>query len=666
MGFPGSSSLRNQRGQSAIFVALMFNVLFVFFAMAINVAMVVHDKINLQNSVDMGVYYAAEKQAELLNVIAHQNYMIRQSWKLLSWRYRVLGTMGLDTHPVSNNEISDVSYGPAATPSLCMNDGTTWEEVAELSSGDPDSIQNLCREQKTAIPPLPKVKVIAGFLGINHGIAALAEQLRTQYAKDCDNNGAFNWWFSASILHAFRIDQHNRKRVMYGVAQGLSRHQNDFVDLDGNSVLEGVRQTILKNLTFANREKGVDIQLFNSLGGVPYQSWLSEVQIAPTIVYTDIEDREGCYGYPQTVQNLPARQSAREAVMGGLSGGDLIPWFNPSSDGILPGDFQYSMGVEKNPWVMAYVGVKVQTNPRQVFFPVAGNLPTVARAFAKPFGGRIGPWYKDKWDRGSQESSGQVVDALLPPRVSVTNLNGSEDTRRLPNYSRYPGDTLGMTSKMSQNSLAGLNTLKARYDYYRNIKADFSVGGVNDILAWDSVSNKSPQIREFELAAIAPDLFDITYYSIEPNFSENYLARLKANKVRLGIPADAPVRSDLGSNSNIIPAFSIQNQMALVANRQRSEPYYFVRDKAHLLTSWVPGPGTYNYDASAAVPFFGNCKVTDDGFKVKNPGSCVAGGGRTGYSVKLVSRDYLLSNQIRAGGPSASPNGILNPPPEDW
>ena len=73
----------NERGQAAIFIALMFNVLFVFFAMAINVALVVHDKINLQNSADLAAYYAASKEAELFNVMAHENYAIRQSWKVL-------------------------------------------------------------------------------------------------------------------------------------------------------------------------------------------------------------------------------------------------------------------------------------------------------------------------------------------------------------------------------------------------------------------------------------------------------------------------------------------------------------------------------------------------------------------------------------------------------
>ena len=64
----------------------------------------VHDKINLQNSVDIAAYYGAMKQAEMLNAIAHINYQIRQSWKLLTWRYRVLGSMGLThiPHPSAN------------------------------------------------------------------------------------------------------------------------------------------------------------------------------------------------------------------------------------------------------------------------------------------------------------------------------------------------------------------------------------------------------------------------------------------------------------------------------------------------------------------------------------------------------------------------------------
>src|SRR4051794_6394598 len=119
-----SLKIANERGQSAILVAMMFNVLFVFFAMGINVALVVHDKINFQNSTDLAAYYAASKQAEILNAIAHENYMIRQSWKLLAWRYRVMGTIGMIdnafVHPSHSGNVSDTLYQPAQQPSTCM------------------------------------------------------------------------------------------------------------------------------------------------------------------------------------------------------------------------------------------------------------------------------------------------------------------------------------------------------------------------------------------------------------------------------------------------------------------------------------------------------------------------------------------------------------------
>jgi hypothetical protein len=58
---------------------------------------------------------------------------------------------------------------------------------------------------------------------------------------------------------------------------------------------------------------------------------------------------------------------------------------------------------------------------------------------------------------------------------------------------------------------------------------------------------------------------------------------------------------------------------------------------------------------------FGKCQVPDDNLKFKNPGSCVAGGGRTGYSIKLINRDALFSNQHKIGG-SAGAGAIENPP----
>ena len=653
----------NDHGQAAIFVALIFNILFVFFAMSINVALVVHDKINLQNSVDLAVYYAAAKQAEMLNVIAHQNYQIRQSYKLLAWRYHVLGTMGLyqqEPNPVWTGNISDTEYSQGRRPSLCITYKPTWQEVP-LG-------ENLCNRPNLRIPPLPEVQVIAGFLGINHGIAALSRQLRLQFDIQCHRLGAYNWWFAMSILHAYRLDQRNRKQVIYGLAKNLSGGQNgDFTDLDGSSVLAGARQTFVKNLTFANRQSfetgGGEFVMMNSLEGIDPQEWLPEVAITPTLIYTDVNNEPGCNADSQPISNLPQRPGAigvlNQPFPQGLQATSLYAWKDVNV--LADSDFQFSIGVEKNPWYMPYMGVRVKTTPRQIFFPFGSGLEMTARSFAKPFGGRIGPWYQSRWDKGAKTSTGDLVDGLMAPRVSATN--SADDPRRLPNYSRFPGDTLGMASNLSINSLQGLATLGISFDSYKNIKEDITTGSPNDILAWDGGTGTGPEVRNFEIAAIAPDLFDITYYSIEPNFTKNYFERLRANRTALGISFDTPVRSDLGHHGTTIPDFSIQQQMDLARSRgiQKAEAYFFARDKRHLLTAWLPGDGPYNYEVQSAMNNFGKCAVPDDGLKFPNPGSCVAGGGRTGYSVKLVNRDALLSSQHRIGG-GAAPAEILNPP----
>jgi len=654
-----------QRGQAAIFVALLFNVLFVFFAMSINVALVVHDKINLQNSADMAAYYAAAKQAELLNVIAHENYAIRQSYKLLAWRYRVLGTMGLYqagvVHPVWSGAMGDSPFQPAVTPSLCVTYKPTWTEVPEG--------ENLCNRENLQIPPLPEVQVIAGFIGINAGIAALSRQLRQQFDIQCQKHGAYNWWFAMSILHAFRIDQRNRNLVMLAIAQNMQK--DDPLDLDGNSILAGARQTFLKNLTFANRESfdkgGGNFEMFNSMRGLQKEQWLPRIETIPTLIYTDVDNQPGCNAFPTTLNNLPQRPGAQQILNapfpGGLEAGPLIPW----KDGnFLQGsDWQFTAGVEKNPWYMPYIGIKVETNPRQVFFPIGKGVRMVARAFAKPFGGRIGPWYQAKWEKGAPNSDGDLVDLLMAPRVAAGGLlNSPQDPRRLPNYSRYPGDAIGMSANLSLNALNGLGGINISFDYYKNIKEDMGANSPNDVMAWDGAGS-APDIRNFEIAAIAPDLFDVTYYSIEPNFSRNYFPRLQAQANALGIPFGVPVRPDLGHNGTTIPVYSVQEQIQLGNARQKGEAYYFIRNKAHLLTAWLPGQGAFNYDLTESLANFGKCALADDGLKFTNPGSCVAGGGRTGYSVKLVSRDALKSTQHKIGG-TAAPNSILNPPPAGW
>lgn len=667
-------SVRNQRGQMAIFIALIFQVLFVLFAMAINIALVVHDKINLQNAVDLAAYYAAQRQAEILNVMAHQNYAIRQSWKLLTWRYRVLGTAGLQD-PRAPFVIDNRADTPFSIPSpiVCVTHSTKWTVNAS---------ENLCKKELTRIPALPRVSVVAGFLGFNAVFAALADRLRAQMADNCSNFGAYNWWYTMGILQAFREDQRNRKQVIFGLANNLARGENgDFIDLDGTSVREGSFKTFQKNLTFANQQSQVSFRMLNSLQGVQPKQWLSEIQVGPVLYYMDPEPGEGCKGNAKLVDTLPdipnSRTLIQSAPPNGLGANELTKWTAASVGFLRDSDYQFAVGVEKNPWMMAYVGIQAETAPRQIFFPFGGAVRLTARAFAKPFGGRMGPWDGSRWPRSAQESTGERTDNLLPPRFRNGGLMDDEtDQRRFPNYSRYPGDQLGLKSQLAMNAMQGFFTGtpldRIEYDNYKYIWYDIQPGAINDVLAYDSTNPALP-IRRFEIAAVSPDLFDISYYSIEPQFGLVYQPRLEANKAKLGIPSKTVIRGDLGQSPTTRQIeFSVQDQIqvaegAAPAPLHRPEAYYFVRDRSHLLTSWSSGETVFDF-TTFPNERFGKCTVNDVDFRkeFKVPGGCASRGGRTGYSVKFISRNYLLSAQHRNGGEREAPGAILNPPPSGW
>ena len=173
----------------------------------------------------------------------------------------------------------------------------------------------------------------------------------------------------------------------------------------------------------------------------------------------------------------------------------------------------FMLGFEKNPWFVVYSKVEAKTAPVKPFSPLSRPVNLYAESFSKPFGGTIGPWIYDSWPVGLSKSSGsfsKATDKLLPPTAGDTQSSGGTNqisTSRLsPNYSLYPGDNLGLNSR--ENLLAflserGANGLRLKYKRQNYTSDAFSPVG------------------KTELSAISPNVFDATYYSIEPDF-ENY------------------------------------------------------------------------------------------------------------------------------------------------
>lgn len=656
--------LRSQRGQMALFIALIFQVLFVFFAMIINVGLIVHDKINLQNSVDLAAYYAAQRQAEMLNAIGHYNYQIRQAWKLLTFRYRVLGDLGFQRHPIQQPgmnfpDLPDPTERPAY---VCINH-SFW-----------GFNQNLCYGTQVNIPPIPRLTIINPFLPTNFISQGLIDQFRDQATLDCNRTADLNFNILIKWLLAYRAQIAQSKMAVRKYADILSRDPNNFVDIRGESVVEGVQKTLKENLTRTNLAGIVEdnFRMFNSLGQTgDRKAWLNEVLIVPRFLYAYTRESGGCKGTA-----VPVDGQGVSTPPNGYPGSGNPPAaveFARKESSVDDYLYHSSFGFEKNPWVMAYVGVYAETEPRKPFLPFGKPIKLTARAYAKPFGGRVGPWFFKQWPRGSKKSAGNQalqIDPVMPTSFDPADGEFSDGDNIFPNYARFPGDQLGLRSRAALavlkkgliNYLTGAGASSSApqplsvgfYEATPNGADGFasipSAGGVPSTSLM--LGYNGPWIRDFEAAAVSPDLFDAMYYSVEPNALGNYLTP-GAEKIFL----NQNIPYDLGS---LLPQFPIGIKKQIeVLEQLKSEDtsmnFYLINNWENLLTGWAPS-GAYEYNFPQEV--YAQCEKEG---RIPIPGTCAVGG-RTGYSVKIISRNYLTSEELSLGGPGQV-GPIQNQPP---
>jgi hypothetical protein len=686
-----SRHLKNSKGQVALFVALIFQVLFVFFAMIVNVGLLVHHKINLQNSVDLAAYYGAMKQAEMLNAIGHVNYQIRQSFKLLTFRYQQLGSAGT----VASGRHPYMMTGSATGVVTREDDSKVLPyDTAFCIPYAPFDLVNqnesYCKTDQTMVVPLPGVPSFGAsnqWSGFQANVIQLATVLQQQAQNYCAKTMGMNWLQLARFIVAYKMDIRNRKKLLLGLASELSK--NEPRDIQGDSIKDGVYRTLLKNLTLPNRESlssnagGAKFEFVNSFSvgscgnggntnGLLPPGWLKEMFIFPIYAVFDavcdssttannIQFKPKYFNVgaqPSVSQNVQPQYASQAADLAQLA--TEMPGNSGNPDQLL---YRTSAGFEKDPWCVGYVGVSATTIPKIPFSPF-GSVTLKATAFAKPFGGRIGPWYGTVWPGGADQSDPAVqTDAVMPMRVKEDIQIGTVDPAQLrlnnkifPNHSRYMGDKAGVMSELTMGYFAkaiheklGLIKL-AWFDQITDQGYD-QKNANGDPLAWDKDLNQAPPIRNLEISAIAPDQFDTANYSIDPDFYNNYVKKIEKG---YGSQFQFLIRSDLGSRmqgSDKEKKFSIRNQIEASADpaksliETQSKLTYYLNQFGQLLTSWQQrSPDEYVLD----VDRFGKCLVPvkdDEDEKFQTIGACKAGG-RVGYSVKLVDGKFL-KNEVK-------------------
>ncbi len=691
------NKLVKMKGQITIFVALVFMVLFTLFGMTISMGMFVHDKINLQNATDLASYYVATKQAEMLTAIAHSNYQIRQSWKLATFRYRVIGngarSIGGYRHPGTfsypDQYKNDHSvYIPAKVhikgsnlipPRVCVGATYMFKEL---------NTDNVCSKINFRVGYIPEVKLYT----LGSRVSQTNRQIRQStisIKNTCSKSSYINWWFANTIVGSHKLEQRDRRQVIQALANNLALPITieGMKDLEGKSVFEGALKTFRFNLSESNREdlNTATIKFTNSMKGLKPEDWLKPIYINTIIPYSFMtttggkcEEKLYTHTNSSPVKGLfnSAEGSFAVKLKNYLDPDNQIEYYGSlgaNSDKFL----NLSVGVEKNPWYMVYNKASASAVSRPLFlndlFKIGIQMKAIA--YSKPFGGRIGPWYKSQWSSGSLESdSGYRTDPLLPPRVTSKELGRPKeelDKTLWPNYSRFPGDKEGMTSKAAMVAAGkiigkwGING-KSETSVFHYHRATYSYTNTlyNDPLAQNISKEGQPWNafnRRLEIAAIAPDMFDMIYYTIVPGFYDYFIDGPNGKlKDWLVVPSEVQVRGDIGSSNEGPVKFDIKDQMNISqpsehfdkVKRERLAPWLNNPGGKAFLSSWIPGTEVMNYDPAdqgTVKDRFAKCnKGLASDKKPKIPSECL-NGGRSGYSVKIISKKYLEADHPIGG-----------------
>lgn len=769
-------SRKNQKGQVAIFVALIFQVIFVFFALLINVGLLVHHKINLQQSTDLAAYYGAMKQAEMLNVIGHVNFQIRQAWKLLTWRYRILGTFG---YVPTNNNVGTSGYidlpvniGPGANPVLrysdadnkCTNSVGNRYNLNDLpaycighvgygdwvANGTETSCKLDCGSLNgaaTVIPVLSSISTTsvpgANTAGAINSAISSANNTLTNICRATTNMGTAQL---ANLITGYVKEVLNKRAEVNLLAKNLLSPAGTSVDLDGNVISTGALATLKNNLTEANLVSlGTNYKFMNGIASDnPNVGGCSDVaNVFNEIKYEFIQFfMQVCTSPPGNARNdkfesiYETGSNQLSAKISGVVDAAVVTVMNNALSNT------FMSGYEKNPWCQVYFGARASAEPKIPFLPIS-KVKLNAVSFAKPFGGSIGPWYYSKWNSGeiSSDANAPRVDTQLPLRKINPSPSSAmqANIEVMLNYSNYVGDTLGLKDHqiigiyhdfLLTRNLQGRSTIASdaqvaadrpgapvftkprigwpKFDNWSKISEDVDAG-VYDPLAL--VDGANSHLRDLEISVVAPSQFDLAHYSIEPDFYHNYYKNRLDNtkglvdklKTISGVSSTVVFRPDYGftnSPTNGIPQdYSVRHQLAVVQqvfkdggiNQMITGAAGFVTDKyftfipkspASLLTGWTfinltNEAGYTDFPSSSGTMKFGKCEDPGSISNVNGnyesltsaslpptPGNCITGG-RTGYSVKIVSQEALTGNQGPIGGVGTS-GPISNPIPASF
>jgi len=596
----------NESGQIAILFALVFTFLFILFGFVIDFGHLVHNKMNLQIAADAAAYAGASWQARQLNRVAAVNYRMRQDLKEFVMRTQVTHLRHNRNFPRGAQAINGNGEVPRGLDPFICQQAHGYRSLSGLNY-QPDT--NLCRNAAPGtegLPPIVVPPVIAAFDPFVVAIIAQIRQIQVRSNQECRAAAEDNRRLAEHLRDVYV----NRSQFHANQISELTQWLNDVAREDGDTsnhpLVRTARESFRRNLTLANRDE-VEFEILQPQGGQYLQ--IDPLVLNATLFFIEFSVQgDGCVGRP----------------------------------GVLDFDNMIA-GITKNPTVATYFAVKATSRPRMLFMPakwLESAFPQLtAIAAAKPFGSRLGP--------------PAIADQLLP----VGNRPGNNN--RMINFSFRPNDDKGMLNTKL------LSYLDALHPYNGAGRPDG-----NQQSGWPDAS-KGANLRQPLQAIRAPTIFDSAFYTVypDPDNTNDNVEEFAMNLYPDYLEAAGPNNNLISTPEPSTPAYL---PLAL-GSRNRGPGWIQINSANSARGSDYPGYGeedlsSHSTQIATSLPQMQG-RENEFGFATReqvHSGWAPRGSnGRIGYSVKLVSLDYLT--RVLEVNPFGSGAGgrIANPPTGD-
>lgn len=523
------NTARKRRSSGQLSLLMMLNVVPVItlFAFAVNIGMLVHAKINLQNAADTAAFAGAAHQGRMLNRISHLNYLMRMNYKKFLFRYYVAGNQALRCFPGSpenrpacyqapNQDFlfqnrdgnGDRAFEFPTVPSVCIPppDGTN---ICKLKSDTVGAIPDLIRN----LPTIPGDPVADSMRPMLARIANVA-------VWDCNAKGAVNQQAALAWLYST-----NPSDLAFESTVFIRPLLQDVGLIPANLLLMR-RIEVLKDYINAQAQMNVSAQTVQRLESSPdltavERTVLAYKSAAGTLsAGTDGETLWGTFEkdsllmnemLPGVVLDLGKIFMPEFNVFYTFFGGDALATgagntaascaakvtYLKVPGGMLPLGVYKSVdgGIAKRVYYM----IKLKAKARLLFNPF-DELILTAYSAAAPFGSRVGPYLDPaSTDADSPES---LVKNYTPPREYIVDPPGATP----PPDGAYPVPTISMGNGLTMSTTGVLRSYGAVLNPTPG--------------SWTNYQGLGTKMHNGEALAMAPDPWEVGRYNIPVEFTE--------------------------------------------------------------------------------------------------------------------------------------------------